>query len=71
MEGLGVLDGVHARVVDDPTEMADAITEMITCDARATALADAGRQHVEEHFRWRALAERYADRIETLGDQVR
>jgi glycosyltransferase involved in cell wall biosynthesis len=66
LEGLGAVDAIHARLVDDPAAMADAITELLTCDAKAQALADAGRRHVEENFRWEALADRYADALHEL-----
>jgi glycosyltransferase involved in cell wall biosynthesis len=70
LEGLGLVDGVQARIVDDPTALADAIVELLTCDARAGALADAGRRHVEANFRWAALADQLADTLQALGAEV-
>jgi polysaccharide biosynthesis protein PslH len=67
LEGLDLVDGVHARVVDDPIAMANAITELITCDARATELADAGRAHVDANFRWTKLGEQYVNRLATFA----
>jgi glycosyltransferase involved in cell wall biosynthesis len=67
LEGLGLADGVHARVVDRPRAMADAITELLTCDQRAAALADAGYHHVEQNFRWDVLAARYAEALQELA----
>jgi glycosyltransferase involved in cell wall biosynthesis len=67
LEGLGLVDGLQARITDDPVAMADAVTELLTCDAHADALAAAGRRHVEENFRWDVLATRFADALEALG----
>jgi polysaccharide biosynthesis protein PslH len=68
--GLGVVDGEHARVVDDPAAMAAAIVELLTSDAAAQALAVAGRRLVEERFRWDALGDRLADALETIAKPV-
>jgi glycosyltransferase involved in cell wall biosynthesis len=69
LEGLGLVDGVHARVVDDPTEMAAAVTELLSCDAMTEALAAAGRRHVEDNFRWEVLADRFADAMQALAER--
>jgi glycosyltransferase involved in cell wall biosynthesis len=66
LEGLGVQDGVHARVVDDPAAMAEIIAELLTCDQKAHSLANAGRRYVEAHFRWDVLADRYGDALQAL-----
>jgi glycosyltransferase involved in cell wall biosynthesis len=47
--------------------MADAIVDIVTNDAVANALADAGRLHVDANFRWERLAERYADMLTMLA----
>ncbi len=67
LEGLGIVDGIHARVVDEAETMADAIVELLTSDATANALAAAGRQHVEDHFRWQALGEHAAAALEAAA----
>jgi glycosyltransferase involved in cell wall biosynthesis len=67
LEGLGIVDGIHARVVDDPAAMAHIIAELLTCDQQANALADTGRRHVEANFRWDVLADRYGDALEALA----
>jgi glycosyltransferase involved in cell wall biosynthesis len=67
LEGLGIVDRIHARIVDDPKPMADAIVDIVTNDAVANALADAGRLHVDANFRWERLAERYADTLTMLA----
>ncbi len=68
LEGLGVVDGVDARVVDDPATMADAIVELLTSDTRAATLAAAGRRLVETSFRWETIAERLAEALEAAAD---
>lgn len=64
LEGLGILDGVHARVADEPAAMADALIELLTSDASADALAAAGRLHVEAHFDWVAIGAKLAGTLE-------
>jgi polysaccharide biosynthesis protein PslH len=61
LQGLGVLDRVHASVVDDPAAMANAIVELLNSDERAAALAAAGRRFVETTFRWEIIADRLAE----------
>ena len=58
LEGLDLVDGVHARLADDPATMATAIVELLTSDASARALGEAGRAHVTAHFSWDAIGER-------------
>lgn len=52
LSGLGITDGVHARIADDPAAMADALGEVLRRDALADSLARAGRAHVEHRFDW-------------------
>jgi glycosyltransferase involved in cell wall biosynthesis len=61
LEGLGLVDGVHAHLADDPDAFAAAIVRVLQDDDHAEALAAAGRAHVEAHFRWSAIADRFAD----------
>jgi polysaccharide biosynthesis protein PslH len=71
LQGLDIADRVHARVVDDPVGMADAIVEVLTSDAEAEALAAEGRRLVEEHFRWDSGADRLAIALEATANGVR
>jgi glycosyltransferase involved in cell wall biosynthesis len=66
LEGLDLVDGVHARIVDDPAVMADAIVRLLTADDEATALAAAGRAHVEANFTWDAIGARLAAALTTI-----
>jgi glycosyltransferase involved in cell wall biosynthesis len=55
LEGLGIIDGVHARIADTPAAMAAAIIELLTVEAKAQNLAAGGRKLVEDRFRWDAI----------------
>jgi glycosyltransferase involved in cell wall biosynthesis len=67
LEGLGIVDGVQARVADDADAFAAAVVRVLQDDGHAEALVAAGRAHVEEHFRWSAIADRFAaDVLEVL-----
>jgi glycosyltransferase involved in cell wall biosynthesis len=52
LSGLGITDGVHARIADDPAAMAGALGDVLRRDALAESLARAGRAHVEQRFDW-------------------
>jgi glycosyltransferase involved in cell wall biosynthesis len=71
LEGLGIVDRAQARVADDPSAIADAIAELLTCDAEADMLAVSGRRHVENHFRWDVLGDRFADTIQSVMKPIR
>ena len=60
IEGLGLVDGTHAVVADDPEVMANAIRRLLTDDAAAERLRVAGRLLVEDRFRWEAIAQQFA-----------
>ena len=63
IEGLGLVNGTHAVVVDEPDEMAKAIARLLTDDAEAERLRVAGRRLVEDRFRWEVIAERFAGEL--------
>ena len=67
LEGLGIIDGVHARVVDDPSAMAAAIIEILRDDVVAARLAAAGRRFVEEEAQWCAIVARLADVLDSAA----
>ena len=60
LEGLGIEDGVHALVADDPARMADAICRLITDDAMARAMTSRARALVEGRFGWERVGEEFA-----------
>jgi len=61
--GLGLVDGVHARIVDDPVLMADAVVELLRDDAQAAKLAHAGRALAEQRFEWSEIADAMAHQL--------
>jgi glycosyltransferase involved in cell wall biosynthesis len=65
LAGLGIVDGIHARVADDADAMARAIAELLASDSKASSLAVAGRQ-LAEQFDWRNAAKRLTDLVRDL-----
>jgi polysaccharide biosynthesis protein PslH len=61
LEGLGVVDGVHAAMADDAGAFAAALGRLLRDDAHAARLAAAGRALVVERYQWPVLAGRFAD----------
>jgi glycosyltransferase involved in cell wall biosynthesis len=49
-DGMGLQDGVHARVADDAQGFARAVVDLLDDDAQWLALASAGRKLVDERF---------------------
>ncbi|HZN13884.1 MAG TPA: glycosyltransferase [Acidimicrobiales bacterium] len=68
LEGLGVIDGEHAMVRDDPAEMAAAIVTLLRDDATAARIAAAARRHVEARFTWTRIG---ADFVSVVRDEHR
>jgi glycosyltransferase involved in cell wall biosynthesis len=60
LAGLGLQPGVHAEVVDDPTQMAAAVLTLLRDRVAAEAMAAAARRHVEAHFDWRVISEAFS-----------
>jgi glycosyltransferase involved in cell wall biosynthesis len=67
LEGLGVVDGVHARVADDAETMAQAVSELLRSDSESATLASAARRHVEANFRWDAVSSRLGATLEATA----
>jgi glycosyltransferase involved in cell wall biosynthesis len=68
LAGLHLESGIHALVVDEPDQMADAITHLLRHDSAADAMASAGRRHVEEHFDWHRIAHSFVETMLDLAD---
>jgi GT2 family glycosyltransferase/2-polyprenyl-3-methyl-5-hydroxy-6-metoxy-1,4-benzoquinol methylase len=49
-EGMGIVDGVHARVADDPSSFADAVVSLYTDEALWNRISASGRALVDERF---------------------
>lgn len=67
-EGLEVEDKRDIRLVDEPTDIADAIVELITEEPIRRAMERSARQLVEENFSWGSVADRFSEIChETVG----
>lgn len=71
LAGLGIVDGVHALVRDDPGGFATAVIESLKRDDLAEALALAGRDHVETRFGWERIGSRFVETVSELLDAQR
>jgi glycosyltransferase involved in cell wall biosynthesis len=67
LEGLGVVDGRHARLAESADEMTEVIVELAGDDRAAGLLAANGRGLVENGFGWDAIADRYWDLLQNAG----
>jgi glycosyltransferase involved in cell wall biosynthesis len=63
LEGLGLENGTHALIADDPRELADAVVRVLTDDELARRLGRAGRRFVAERFSWSRQAERFVEAV--------
>jgi len=55
--GLGLLDGQHALIADDPAAFAAAIRRLFEDDRLWASLSTNGRTFVERHFSWRRIGD--------------
>jgi glycosyltransferase involved in cell wall biosynthesis len=67
LDGIGVEDGRHAFVRDDPGEMAEAIVALLEREAVARELADAARAHVQARFDWEQIAATFVALVSELA----
>ena len=67
LEGLGVLDGVHALVADTAPAFAAAIVHALEDDGLAASLTTAGRLLAED-FEWTAIGESFITAV--LGNRT-
>jgi polysaccharide biosynthesis protein PslH len=63
LAGLDLENGTTAVISDEPEETAAAIARLLLVDAEASAMAVAGRRHVEEHFDWKKIADGFVRRM--------
>lgn len=66
-EGMGLVDGVHCLIRDDPRSFADAVVELYTNAALWRSVSRSGLQHVRELYSPDAAR----DRIKTMLSVVR
>jgi glycosyltransferase involved in cell wall biosynthesis len=60
-EGLGLRDGEHLLIADQPEAFARAVARLLGDASLRRALAEAGRRVVVERFAWSSLGRRFAD----------
>lgn len=58
-EGIGATEADGLIVGTSPAELADAVVDLMTDDARADELGAAARRYVMDHFSWDAIGRRY------------
>jgi glycosyltransferase involved in cell wall biosynthesis len=63
LEGLGIRDGVDARIVDDAEQMATAIVELLTSDAAALRIAEAGAELARSSYGWARIGAAMCDEL--------
>lgn len=65
LAGLGLHDGRHALVADEPGAFADAVVRLLEDDVLAGRLASEGRRVVDERFDWKRITGRFVDVVLT------
>jgi glycosyltransferase involved in cell wall biosynthesis len=66
LAGLDLVDGVHARMIDRPAPMAEAIIGLLGDTAQAASMAQAGREHVRASFSWELIGRRFTQLVGEL-----
>lgn len=70
MGGLGIVDGVQARIADEPEKFAAAVAEALRQDELAGSLARNGRSHVESSFGWERVGAQFVTTVaEVLNEE--
>ena len=65
VEGLGLGDGRHARIAEEPEAFADACLNLLAGQEAAELMGARGRQHVEQDFSWDACAAKAVTLLES------
>ena len=60
-EGIDVVDGTHARIVDDASGFARACVELLGDPAERIRLATAAEQLYQDRYRWSVVRAQLAD----------
>jgi glycosyltransferase involved in cell wall biosynthesis len=63
-EGIGLENGLHARVADDPAAFAAACVELVSKPSEADLMGTRGRAYVERDFSWDTCAARAVSLLE-------
>src|SRR5262249_9758083 len=67
LEGLGCVDGEHARIADAPTDLAAAVVALLRDDRIANRIATAGRALAAERFAWEPFGDQLALALEVAA----
>lgn len=67
LAGLGIVDGTHALVVDDPMEMGRQVIELLTNDAVVTKLTEEALALVAREFEWTKIGAEFGEVLGDLG----
>jgi glycosyltransferase involved in cell wall biosynthesis len=67
LEGMGMIDGVHALIADDPTTMAQAVIRLLTEPGTAELMGHAARQLAEERYAWARISQKFNQTILDLS----
>lgn len=64
--GIGVVDGLHARVADAAGAFAAAVVDALREDQIARSLGQSGRAHVEQRFGWARIGGQFVSMVSEL-----
>ena len=59
-EGLTYTDGLHLHIADSPEAFAQCCLDLLKAPGEATAMGEAARALVTEHFSWEGISDRFA-----------
>ncbi len=65
-EGIDVVDGIHAILVETPDELADGVTTLLRRPEEGERLAVSGRRLFETRYRWSSIRDQVAALVEEL-----
>jgi len=65
-EGLPLVDGVHARIADDPNAFAQACVSLMRDTAKREAIGEAGADALRGEYSWEASAQRLDQILRTF-----
>jgi glycosyltransferase involved in cell wall biosynthesis len=71
LAGIGAVDGLNARVADDPDAFARATIQILDDDRVAAGLAHAGRAHVEAQYGWDQIGSQLVELVGELMETRR
>jgi len=67
IEGIDAVPGEHALVADSPSDLANAVEQVLTDSALALELSTNGRRLVEEQYSWQSIGESFVKLVEQVS----